>query len=197
MHGEQWERGRLACMQQFRTYGSALLLSLLLAAALLTTPSPALANWGDKYFAGQLSYTPAVTAADVGRLHFPEIAFGGGYFVSDFALVEADLFYGLTYADDSVQQLFGAEASFRFLIDMTQWVPSIGPLVGWAFLPSAPDGFSHTAYLGGQACLDYRSKRSFALGLCGEMAVGIDNEVLSGYQSLGLRFSGFLPYIFE
>jgi hypothetical protein len=169
--------------------------ALFVAALLL--PLTAQANWGDKYLTGQFSYTPVLTADGAGRLHYPELALGGGYFVSDFALVEADLFYAPTYGNDSFRQFWGAEVSFRMLIDMTQWVPSIGPLAGWAFFHSAPNGFVHSAYLGGQACLDYRSKRSFALGVCGELAVGIDDDVFTGYQSVGFRFSGFLPYLFE
>lgn len=165
--------------------------------AFLLLPVSAQANWGDKYLTGQFSYTPIMISDDTGRLHFPELALGGGYFVSDFALVEADLFYGPTYGSDSLRHFWGAEASLRMLIDMTQWVPSIGPLAGWMFFQSTPDGFSHTAYLGGQACLDYRSKRSFSLGVCGELAVGLDDDVFTGYQSVGFRFSGFLPYIFE
>lgn len=157
--------------------------------------APALATENEKYLGLEVGYRPVVEGETT--LQAPALTVGGGYHFSDFALVEGTLFYGATYSDSTFQHLAAANLAFRLLIDATQWVPSIGPEVGYLAGYNADDGLRHGFYAGASACLDYRAWRTHSFALCGEMAVIPFQDDFESFYGLGLRVNGFLPYLFE
>lgn len=155
----------------------------------------ALATEGERYLGMEVGYRPIITAETT--LHTPALTLGGGYHFSDFALVEGTLFYGATYANDAFQNVAAANLAFRLLIDATQWVPSIGPEIGYLAGYSTDSGLIHSFYAGGSACLEYRTWRTHSFALCGEMAVVPFQDDFESFYGIGFRANGFLPYLFE
>jgi len=158
-------------------------------------PPAAGATSGDKSFGLQLSYS-AITPGGSDYLHTPSLSIGGAWHITDFALLELTGFYDGTY-DESWRQFWGADLAFRLLLDATQWVPSVGPVVGWMFGYSSPDGLEKGLYAGLGACLEHRSRRSFSLGLCGTGALVPFHEAWEALYTVGFRVSAYLPYFFE
>jgi hypothetical protein len=170
-------------------------LTILGAALLVLLPAAALGSGGDFYLAVEGDYR-SVAQGDV-TLHTPSLTLGGGVHVSDFAVLEGTLWYGGTLANGHFENLAAVALSFRFLIDATQWIPSIGPEVGYLAGYGGEDGLRHGFYAGGSACIDYRIWRTHSLALCGEYAVIPFQDDYDSFFGLGFRVNGFLPYLFE
>lgn len=154
------------------------------------------ASRGERYLSAELQYRPAKSRF-AGYLHTPALSLGGGFHLTDFALFEGMAYYGLTGSQGALRHVWGGEMTLRLLIDATQWIPSIGPVVGWIFSSDEPDGFNNAFYLGAHACVDYRNVRSFSYAICGSItAVPYDGDFAAMYL-LGFRLNGFLPYLFE
>ena len=153
-------------------------------------PSTAMAAKGDGYLSPRLSYHPIVL--DSGWLHFPSLAVGGGWFITDFSVLEAYAMYGGTYGAGEFQQMWGAEASFRMLLDVTEWIPSFGLTVGYLGTQSATAGADHGLTVGVSGCLDYRRKREVSVGLCGQWAYPFLLPADTIWE-IGLRVNLFLP----
>jgi hypothetical protein len=162
----------------------------------LAVPVSAQASRGERYLSAELQYRPAKSRF-AGYLHTPALSLGGGFHLTDFALFEGMAYYGLTGSQGALRHVWGGEMTLRLLIDATQWIPSIGPVVGWIFSSDEPDGFNNAFYLGAHACVDYRNVRSFSYAICGSItAVPYDGDFAAMYL-LGFRLNGFLPYLFE
>ncbi len=175
--------------------GALPLLAALVVTVACLFPSLSRASWGEKYLAAQVDYRPVLQAEAM--LHTPALTLGGGYHVSDFALVEGSLFYGATYGDGAFRQLWGVDTTLRLLIDATQWIPSVGPAVGYLFGYDTQDSFQHGFYLGASACLDYRTWRTHSFEVCGEVAVFPFQKDYTALYLIGFRANGFLPYLFD
>ena len=168
---------------------TALFLSILLVS------SSALATEGERYLGIELGYRPVSKSEET--LHTPALTVGGGYHFSDFVLVEGTVSYGATYANDLFHNIASANLAFRLLIDATQWVPSIGPEVGYLAGYNSEDGMSHGFFVGASACLDYRVWRTHSFAICGEYSVIPFQDDFESFYGLGFRANGFLPYLFE
>ncbi len=167
----------------------------LVAVLLLLLPAPATASGGDSYLAAEVDYRSV--AQEYLTLHTPSLTLGGGYHVSDFAVLEGTFWYGGTMANGNFENLAAVALSFRFLIDATQWIPSIGPEVGYLAGYSGGEGLRHGFYAGGSACVDYRVWRTHSLALCGEYSVIPFQDDYVSFFGLGFRVNGFLPYLFD
>lgn len=157
--------------------------------------APALATEGERYLGIEVGYRSIIAGETT--FHTPSLTLGGGYHFSDFALVEGMVFYGATSANDTFQSLAAANLAFRLLIDATQWIPSIGPEIGYLAGYSTDAGLSHSFYAGASACLEYRTWRTHSFALCGETAVIPFQDDFESFYGIGFRANGFLPYLFE
>ena len=157
--------------------------------------APASASWGESTLFVGGGYMPVSTREMM--LHNGMVALGGTYFISDFALVAAEALYGATWAGERFHQLMGVDAAFRLLLDVTQWVPSFGPSVGWMGHYDHDQGFSQGMNLGLSVCVDYRPWRDRSVGLCGQLAVFPFSEQLQGIYLISANLSAFLPYFFQ
>jgi hypothetical protein len=162
---------------------------------LLLLSSPTYASQGEHYLFAGLGYLPISTAD--GYLHAATLSAGFGWDITDFTLVDAELYYAAAAAPGGLGHLAGAEASFRLLIDATEWVPSVGPSGGWAFSYSPDGGLDQGPYLGATACLQHRTQRESSQTICGEAAVFPFLGDLQGMYLLTFRLDGFLPYLFD
>ncbi len=160
---------------------------------LLLLPSTGFA--GEGYLHGQLSWMP-VSHLDY-RLDAGALTVGGGYFVGDFALFEAGLTYGATGHDAELHHLASADLAFRLLIDATEWIPSVGPVVGWLFHQAPTPGLEGGLYVGASACLDRRTARTWSVGACGQYSMFPLGGALEGVYFLGLRAALYLPAVWE
>jgi len=168
----------------------------LMAVTLACPVGSALASQSERYLWSALSYNPVST--EEGFLHAGTLSAGFGYYLSDFSVIDGELYYGFTWSDGGPAHIAGAEAAFRLLIDATQWIPSVGPVIGWLYAYSNATESTTGPYIGGEACIEYRSVRERSLALCGEMALfPIMDTPLQGMYFLSFRWNGFLPYIFE
>ena len=141
-------------------------------------------------------YMPVAIGDDT--FHTPSLTLGYGYFVNDFSVLEADLYYGGLPEDGAYRQFGGGHAAFRLLIDATQWVPSVGMVAGWLATHSTEAGLESGApYAGFSLCLERRTTRERSLSACAE---GASFPLSDDYQSvyfINLNFNGYLPYFFE
>ncbi len=161
----------------------------------LLASSTTLATEGERYLGLELGYRPVLQGENT--LHAPVLIMGGGYHFSDFVLVEGTVSYGATYADDLFQNLAAANLAFRLLVDATQWIPSIGPEVGYLAGYNTDAGIGHGFYVGASACLDYRTWRTHSFAICGEYSAIPFQDDFKSFYGVGLRVNGFLPYLFE
>ena len=168
---------------------------ILLTALLLAGGPDARAAQDETYLFGSVSYMPV--SSSIGYLHCGALGLGSGYFISDFAVVDGQLYYAGTYADDAFRHFIGLDAAFRLLIDVTEWVPSIGPAGGISMAWSEPGGLSAVFHVGISVCVEHRTQRDHSMALCGEIqAVPLHTDFQAMYL-LSFRFNGFLPYFFE
>jgi hypothetical protein len=170
---------------------------LLVLVVLAFSPLQAKASDGEK----TLSLGGGYAAASLNDLwvHGGGLRAGAGWWVSDFWILDGNLFYAGAYGDSDLHQLFGADASFRWVIDATQWVPSIGVTAGWlgAYSPVL-DGFKTTyGFAGGTVCLEYRSKREKSLQLCADVGYLPFDDDMDMFVLVNIDFQAYLPYFFE
>ena len=119
--------------------------------------------------------------------------------VSDFWILDANIFYAGAYGNSDFHQLAGADVAFRWVVDATQWVPSFGITAGWlgAYSPLL-DGFKTTrGYAGGTACLEHRDKREKSVALCADVGYLPFDEDFGMLVLVSLDFNAYLPYFFE
>jgi len=170
--------------------------SLFCAAAVVLCALPANASWGEKYLSGTLSYS-ALSTVEHGYVHAPFVSGGMGYYVTDFSILEGEVGYGPTRADDELRQIFGGRGVFRMLIDVTEWVPSVGASLGWLSAYAPDDGLEGGAFVGFSACVDRRTQRDHSWGVCGEIAAFPFHDNFQALHTIGVRFNGFLPFLFD
>lgn len=169
---------------------------VLILLCVIMSPTTASATGGDRYLTLQGDYR-AIGEGETITLHTPALTLGGGYNISDFWLIEGTLSYGATYGNGSFQNLAGAAIAGRFLVDATQWIPSLGAQVGYMAGYNGRDGLRHALYAGGSACLDYRIWRTHSLAICGEYNVVPLQDAFRSFWGVGFRVNGFVPYMFE
>lgn len=167
-----------------------------IVAALSLLTGEAYGSWGERYIAGSLSYS-AVSTEMHGYLHAPVLSGGVGYYVTDFSLVEGEIGYGATRADGEFRHIMGFRGVFRMLIDVTEWVPSVGASAGWLSTYATDDGLQGGGFIGFSACVDRRTSRSHSWGVCGEIAAFPLSDHFQAVHTIGIRFNGFLPYLWE
>lgn len=159
-------------------------------------PSAVNASVNEHYLTLGGQYLPVAAGDDT--FHTPSLTLGYGYFVSDFAVLEADLFYGGLPSDGAYRQFAGSHAAFRLLIDATQWVPSVGAIAGWLAAHATDTGLESGApYAGFSLCLERRTAREKSLSACAEGASFPFSDEFQSVYFLNLNFNGYLPYFFE
>jgi hypothetical protein len=169
-------------------FGSRCGFLVVLLAALLASPV-ARASWGEKYLDAGAGYF--LLGRVDGQHHAPGVRVGGGWHISDFALVDAHGWYAPSPGEPGWLHLTGVSASFRFLLDATQWVPSVGPGIGWVAHLGGGKDFSHGVTLGLSGCLDHRSRREWSVGLCGDISLFAWPRELSKLLMVVVQFSWF------
>lgn len=166
-------------------------------AVVLLAVSPALASDGEKTLSLGGAYASA-TMADM-SVNGAGLRVGAGWWVSDFWILDANIFYAGAYGNSDFHQLAGADVAFRWVVDATQWVPSFGITAGWlgAYSPLL-DGFKTTrGYAGGTACLEHRDKREKSVALCADVGYLPFDEDFGMLVLVSLDFNAYLPYFFE
>lgn len=169
----------------------------MVVATQLLVATPLAASESEFYLAVEAGYRPLSAGEELPAVQAGGLALGAGYHVTDFALLEGMLFYAAGARQGEFHNLFGAELAFRLLIDATQWIPSLGPSLGWAGDYNSDSGLLHGLSAGLSGCLEYRGRRSHSLAICGESAFFPLSDALNGFYGVAFRLNGFLPYLFE
>lgn len=171
------------------------LAGLLLVIGVLASPGLLKASEGEKSASVGLGYLGVARLET--NLHAPALEVSAAWFLTDFVVTEAMLMLGVAPTQGSATAVFGGEVSLRLLLDATQWIPSIGPVVGYVGQAGGPDSFHGGLNIGLSACIDHRSHRSWSMGVCGEITAFPFGQTLEATYLAVYRLTGFFPEFFS